>query len=111
MWRVFGRFLPGSRASMRAAKDAGRRVFKVTADTRMSLEEHGVVFLQIRRGAVLRANATGRRIVELLIQKQDLAEIARQMSVEYGLPFTQVEGDVRAFVGNLHANGLIAADN
>ena len=115
MLTVFGRFLRRwhgtSVGPIQAAKDAGRRVFKVPVDIRVSLEEHGVVFLHIGKGTVLRANATGRRIMELLLEQRELGDIAQQMSTEYSLPFTQIERDVQAFVDSLQANGLVTVEN
>ena len=115
MSTIFGRFLRrwqgATVAPLQAAKDAGRRVFVVPVDIRISLEDHGVVFLHIGKGVVLRGNATGRRVMELLLEKRELGEIARQMSAEYSLPFTQIDRDVQAFVGSLQANGLVMVEN
>src|ERR1017187_9145326 len=107
MSTVFGRFLRrGQGTSVGPIRAA-----KVPADIRVSLQEQGVVFLHIGKGVVHRANATGRRIVELLMEQRELADIARHMSAEYSLPLPQIDRDVQAFVGSLQANGLVIVEN
>jgi len=71
--------------------------------------EDGVVFLNLRKGSVFRANCVGAAIWQALLARADLAQTATAISERYNAPRSQVLTDVSAFVAQLQAEGMLCA--
>jgi hypothetical protein len=66
-----------------------------------------IVLMSIERGNYYGMELTGRWIWELLAQEQTVAELCRQLSLEYDVEPTTCERDVLTFLEELHHEGLI----
>lgn len=104
------------RALFRRAIDAVRRGAKlhhttgsltVSPDVCASLQEEGVVFLQLRKGTVFRSNRIGADIWRGLLGGQDVTAIASEIVREYGISAGQAGEDTTRFVATLVAQGFL----
>jgi len=71
------------------------------------IEGDGLVVLHIGRGFLFRANATGARVWRGLAGNRPRRLIARDLSLEFGVPQEVVEKDIDEFVADLESNGLV----
>jgi hypothetical protein len=83
-------------------------VLKLSGKVRSTHNQDGAVVLDIRQGQMFRLNLVGSRMVELLKQGYCQAQIAKQVSREFGAPQEIVETDLREFLAHLEKNHLLA---
>ena len=77
---------------------------------RASISDDGLVLLDLAGGLVLSSNTVGSRIWQLIEQQRTPGDIARQLTVEYGVPADRATSDVDSFVAALFERGLITED-
>jgi len=80
----------------------------VSPDVRASLHEDGVVFLDVRGGAVYRSNRIGAAIWKGISGREELGAIALQISRDYGVPLEQAMEDAVAFLRQLETRGFVS---
>lgn len=76
-------------------------------DVRASLQEDGVVFLNLRSGIVFRSNRIGAAIWKGLGGRREPAAIASEIGREYGVRAEQAMRDTAAFIAQLEAQGFV----
>jgi hypothetical protein len=74
---------------------------------RASVSADGLVLLDVDGGLILTSNAIGARIWQLLEQRLTSAEIANDLVRHYAIASDVAQRDVRAFVSDLLARGLL----
>ena len=80
----------------------------ISSDARVSLDQDGAVFLQVRRGIVFTSNRIGARIWQGLQDREGVETIAARISAENGVPHDRVRQDTAAFVAELDAQGFLS---
>lgn len=81
--------------------------FTPSPAVRASISADGLVLLDVDGGLVLTSNAIGARIWQLLEERRTGDEIADVLVREYAIATDTAMRDVRAFVGDLLARGLL----
>jgi hypothetical protein len=84
--------------------------FRPSPGVRASVSDDGLVLLDVEGGLVLSSNTVGARIWQLIEQARTTEEIALQLVVDYAVPVERARRDVRAFVKDLIARGLVAEE-
>jgi hypothetical protein len=90
---------------------------EITLETRLTRAEgilateldDEVVLMSIERGAYYGVDKTARRIWDLLEVPQTVAELCTRLQEEFEVDDETCRRDVLAFVGLLHAEGLVLA--
>jgi hypothetical protein len=77
---------------------------------RASISGDGLVLLDVDGGLVLASNAVGARIWQLIEHGRSIAEIGQTLAADYTVPLERAQLDVAAFITDLKARGLVAAD-
>ncbi len=67
----------------------------------------GAIVMDLRRGTMFRVNPLGVRILDLLDSGQSPAQIAVQLSAEFGVALDRVEADIAEFFSSLEAYGVL----
>jgi hypothetical protein len=67
----------------------------------------GAILMDLRRGTMFRVNPLGVRILDLLDSGQSPAQIAVQLSAEFGIALDRVEADIAEFFSSLEAYGVL----
>lgn len=80
---------------------------KAAPHIRATVSADGVVFMDIRAGLILSANATGARVWQGLLAGQTLASIAEGLGAAYAVDVSSVRSDVDAFVRALVDRGIV----
>ena len=80
---------------------------KLSAQVRSTHNQDGAVVLDIRHGQMFRANFVGSRILELLNQGRTQAQIAEELTAEFGVPRETVKTDLREFLRYLEKHRLL----
>lgn len=75
---------------------------------RVALHKNGIVLLDLRRGKMFSGNHLAGLIWQRLLAGELVAEIAADLSREYGVPLKQVEEDSACFVQQLRQRRLLA---
>jgi Coenzyme PQQ synthesis protein D (PqqD) len=70
----------------------------------------GLILLDVAGGLVLSANDVGARIWQLIEQHHTHDQIARQLADEFTIAVERARHDVRVFVAQLVARGLVAEE-
>ena len=66
-----------------------------------------VVMLCLATSTYFSANASGSLLVDLLGEEHDEQDLAVRLADEVGIPLIRAQSDVRTFVGQLRAHGLL----
>lgn len=74
---------------------------------RAAVSRDGLILLDVDGGVVLSSNAVGARIWQLIERQRTHDEIARQLADEYAIAVERARQDVRTFVADLIARGLV----
>jgi hypothetical protein len=83
---------------------------KVSEHVCSTHNQDGAVVLDILHGQMYRLNLVGSRILELLKQDHTEAQIADELSREFGVPRQMVQTDVREFLAHLEKHCLLQSD-
>jgi hypothetical protein len=82
-------------------------MFRLSEQVRSMHGQDGAVVLDILHGQMFRLNLVGSRILELLKQSYTEAEIAEQISREFGVGREVVAVDLREFLAHLERHHLL----
>jgi hypothetical protein len=82
-------------------------VLKLDEEVRSTHNQDGAVVLDIRHGQMFRLNLVGSRMLELLKQGRSEAQIAQEVSREFGAPREIIESDLAEFLGHLEKHRLL----
>jgi DNA-binding CsgD family transcriptional regulator len=82
-------------------------MFEVSNTVRRTKTEDGGVLLDVRLGRIFSLNVVGFRILDLLEQGFDTAQIAAELSKRYGMDLETVRADVREFIGVLNKHHIL----
>lgn len=74
---------------------------------RTTRDEDGSALLDIKRGLVLRLNATGSRVLERLQQGESESQIIGGLSQEFHIDPSIIQADLGQFLKSLEELGLI----
>lgn len=77
------------------------------SDLRAVTQAEGVVLLHVRRGMFYRANSVGARIWEKVLAGTCLGDVIDQIGLEFGIPASDITGDVFEFVCALLDQGFL----
>jgi hypothetical protein len=80
---------------------------KLSAQVRSTHNQDGAVILDILHGHMFRANVVGSRILELLRERLTEAQIADELSSEFGVPRENMAKDLREFLTHLEKHHLL----
>lgn len=80
---------------------------RISADVRAVVEGGSLVVLHVGRGILYKANSTGARVWQGLAGNRPRRSIAKDLSLEFGVPQEVVEKDIDEFVADLESNGLL----
>jgi hypothetical protein len=80
---------------------------KLSAQVRSTHNQDGAVVLDILHGQMFRANFVGSRILELLKQGRTEAQIADELSNEFGVSRETARTDVQEFLAHLEKHQLL----
>ena len=80
---------------------------KVAKGVRETVNQDGAVLLDIEQGLCFSLNPIGTRIWEMVKDGHSIAEITDVLEQEYGLPRSQLVGDVSDFLKQLEKMRLI----
>jgi hypothetical protein len=86
-------------------REAGK--MKISEHVRTTITQDGAVLMNIKGGSMLTLNATGSIIWRQLSDGRTPAQIAAQLSSEFGIPLADASADVKAFLEQLEAQHLI----
>jgi hypothetical protein len=81
---------------------------RLSSTVRASASEDGLILLDVSGGLVLASNAVGARIWQLIEQRATPDQIAARLAEEYAIGVDRARRDVRVFLDDLAARGLIA---
>ncbi|MBI5624199.1 MAG: PqqD family protein [Elusimicrobia bacterium] len=81
--------------------------FRHSPDTAWRRVEDDAVVLDLRSGVYFSLNDTAARMWELLGEGLDAAEVAEQVSEEYGQELSEVRADLGGLVRQLRKEGLL----
>jgi Coenzyme PQQ synthesis protein D (PqqD) len=82
-------------------------VIRISESIRNTHSQDGGVVLDIRHGRMYGLNLVGSRILELLKQDYQEAQIAEEISRQFGISLETATSDVREFLESLDKHGLI----
>jgi hypothetical protein len=82
-------------------------VLKLSGQVRSTHNQDGAVVLDIRQGQMFRLNLVGSRMLELLKEGHSEAQIAEEISREFGAARGIVETDLREFLTHLEKHHLL----
>jgi len=107
--RLLTSFKGKTKLAPRAGNGEAGRAYSVipSPDVRASLQEDGVVFLNLRSGMVFRSNRIGAEIWKGLGGRRELSSIAAEIGRQYGVPADQAALDTAAFVAQLETQGFV----
>jgi hypothetical protein len=80
---------------------------KLSAQVRSTHNQDGAVVLDILHGQMFRANFVGSRILEFLKQGRTEAQIADELSDEFGVSRETARTDVQEFLAHLEKHHLL----
>lgn len=87
-------------------RPAGDRL-TISADARVAVEPEGAVFIHTRSGVVFTSNRLGARIWRGLEESESVETVARRISGETEVSYTQVCKDTTEFVADLERHGFV----
>ncbi len=114
MFTVFGRAI-GRFRSCRAAqsveepKPSRKGAPIVPTEVRASIGGGALLLLDTGRGLIFKANSTGARIWQGLVEGQSIPALAQQLSEQYGVAPERTARDIDRFLADLRDNGLLTA--
>jgi hypothetical protein len=82
-------------------------MLKVSEQVRSTHNLDGAVVLDIRQGQMFRLNLVGSRMLELLKQGRDEAQIADEISRQFAVSREMVEADLKEFLSHLEKHHLL----
>jgi len=82
--------------------------FRILPVGRASIHPDGAVFLNVGSGVIFKSNRVGSRIWQGLQNRETPAEMAAQISREYGVPEEQAAEDTAHFLAQLETEGFLA---
>jgi len=91
-----------------SAADAEGHSFTISPDTRVSVQDTGVVFFHVKSGKVFRSNRVGAAIWRKIESQKALDEIASEVAQEYGIAVEEAHQDAESFLTQLVARGFLA---
>jgi hypothetical protein len=82
---------------------------RVSEHVRKTLSQDGAIILDVRHGRIFTLNLVGSKILELLEHRYTNAQIAEQLSREFGIGTDVAMRDIEEFLGTLEKHHLIDA--
>ena len=82
-------------------------MFEISHTVRRTKSEDGAVLLDVLHGRMFCLNVVGSRIIDLLEQGFDTAQIAAQVSGAYTMDIETVRSDVRDFIEVLNKHHIL----
>jgi hypothetical protein len=83
------------------------KIFSRSSDLLSTDMDGETVMMSISRGQYYGVGGVGPRIWELLTRPMSVADIVQAICAEYAVDRDSCEADVRTFLGNLLAHGLV----
>ena len=82
-------------------------MFRISQTIRRSKTPDGGILLDLQHGQMFSVNVLGAKILELMEQGRDEAEIANQISRDYGASREVVRADVTGFIEALREHHIL----
>jgi hypothetical protein len=82
-------------------------MLKVSDNVRSTHSQDGGILLDIRRGRIYGLNFAGSRILELLRQNYEEAQIPEEISRQFGISLETAAADVREFLDSLEKHKIV----
>lgn len=82
-------------------------MFRLSDPIRRTTTPDGGILLDVHHGHMFCLNVIGSKILELMQEGYDQAQITLEISKTYGVAIETVRADVAEFVENLHKNHIL----
>jgi hypothetical protein len=89
---------------------SGQVHLHIPDSVKQTASEDGAVLLDVERGICFSLNTVALDIWQLLKLGRNETEMLEIMLAKYPVSREQLHADIQAFLGNLHASGLLIAD-
>jgi hypothetical protein len=108
-FRTKPRLIPASHGTFPGMLPAERNhaLYKVSGGLRSTRNEDGGIVLDIERGQIFRLNPVGALVLESLGKGRAETEIAKDITLEYGISEEEAVVDVRDFLQSLERHKLV----
>lgn len=81
----------------------------LSPNVRSTVNEDGVVIMDVASGDVFHSNPIGGLIWSRLRANASVSEIVEDIATRFGVPYAVVEADVATYVAALKEHGLVTA--
>jgi hypothetical protein len=83
--------------------------FTISPDVRATAGGDGIAFLDVRKGALFRANRVGAAIWKGLAARRSLEQISEEVSRDFGVSQREAFEDASRFAAQLQAAGILGS--
>jgi hypothetical protein len=80
--------------------------YTVPSDVRIAFDDHSAVLLDLRNGKFYSVSSVGALILQRLLERKSVSEIASYLETRYGKTRSEIDGDLRSFLSDLIKKGL-----